>query len=155
MRKQNVLHRLVDEDSSHRMYLLLWIFLTSIVIGLIWQAAEFIMYGEIQGRAVDDIIALAYAVAMIMAYYLGRDDEKEAIIMHPDCVDSKINFQFDLATQKLLLRVSLKFYNHGIVSVTIPLGKKEAELLRSYASSYIEFTEALEEEMSDITASAK
>ena len=154
MKKQNILRRLVDEDSSRRMYLLLWILLASIIIGLIWQAAEIVLYGAVQERSVDNIIAIAYAVAMVMAYYLGRDDEKEAIF-HPDCLDSKISFQLDQATQKLLLRVTIKFYHRGIVTVNIPLGKQEAELLRGYASSYIKFTEALEELMENIPASTE
>lgn len=145
MKQKSICRRLAKENSSRRTYLLLWIVLASIVIGLIWQVAELILYGEVQTRAVDDIIGIAYAVAMIMVYYLGRDDEKEAI-MRPDCVDSRINFQYDIATQRLLLHVSLRFYNHSIVTTTIPLGKNEAELLKGYVSAYIELTEKLEEE---------
>ena len=151
MKKQNILRRLVDEDSSRRMYLLLWILLASIIIGLIWQAAEIVLYGAVQERSVDNIIAIAYAVAMVMIYYLGCDDEKEAI-MRPDCVDSRINFQYDIATQRLLLHVSLRFYNHSIVTTTIPLGKNEAELLKNYVSAYIELTDKLEEEESKLQA---
>lgn len=67
--------RLLDEEENTRTYLLLWIFLALLVINIIWQAVEVLCYGAVQGRTVDSIIVMVFAVALVKAYYLGRDME--------------------------------------------------------------------------------
>lgn len=67
--------RLLDEEENTRTYLLLWIFLALLVINIIWQAVEVLCYGAVQGRTVDGIIVMVFAVALVKAYYLGRDME--------------------------------------------------------------------------------
>lgn len=67
--------RLLDEEENTRTYLLLWIFLALLVINIIWQAVEVLCYGVVQGRTVDSIIVMVFAVALVKAYYLGRDME--------------------------------------------------------------------------------
>lgn len=148
MRQKSICRRLVEEDSSCRTYLLLWIFLVSVVVGLIWQVAELALYGEIQGRAVDDIIGLVYAVTMIMAYYLGRDDEKEVHELS-GLPDGRIEFHLDPATLKMLLKVSLIFSGRKIITVTLPCEIAEVQLLRDYANSYLELMEKIEEQKND------
>lgn len=51
MRQKRICRRLMEEDSSRRMYLLLWILLVSVIIGLIWQTAEIILYGGSPGES--------------------------------------------------------------------------------------------------------
>lgn len=67
--------RLLDEEENTRTYLLLWIFLALLVINIVWQAVEVLCYGAVQGRTVDSIIVMVFAVALVKAYYLGRDME--------------------------------------------------------------------------------
>lgn len=67
--------RLLDEEENTRTYLLLWIFLALLVINIVWQAVEVLCYGAVQGRTVDSIIVMVFAVALGKAYYLGRDME--------------------------------------------------------------------------------
>lgn len=144
MRQKSICRRLMEEDSRCRMYLLLWILLVSVVIGLIWQIAEVILYKEVQGRAVDDIIGIVYASAMVMAYFLGRDDENEMhkLSGHPD---GRTEFHFDPATQKLLLQALIMFPGHKeAITVTVPCGAGEAELIKSYTDAYLELLSEIE-----------
>lgn len=67
--------RLLDEEENTRTYLLLWIFLALLIINIIWQAVEVLCYGAVQGRTVDSIIVMVFAVVLVKAYYLGRDME--------------------------------------------------------------------------------
>lgn len=67
--------RLLDEEENTRTYLLLWIFLALLVINIVWQAVEVLCYGAVHGRTVDSIIVMVFAVALVKAYYLGRDME--------------------------------------------------------------------------------
>ena len=54
-------------------------FLVDVVlgIGLIWMILEYLFYGEIQPRIVDDIINVAYVAAILYGYKMGRSHEKE------------------------------------------------------------------------------
>jgi len=46
-------------------------------IGLLWMALEALIYGEVQPRAVDDLIALAWSAMAWAAYGLGCRHGKE------------------------------------------------------------------------------
>lgn len=99
--------RLLDEEENARMYLLLWIFLALLVINIIWQAVEVLCYGAVQGRTVDSIIVMVFAVALVKAYYLGRDMEcsrprplrVEDGRLNVYSENSKIYFQADIALE--------------------------------------------------------
>lgn len=45
-------------------------------IGLLWMGLEWLIYGEVQPRIVDDLISLAWSAMAWCAYYLGRKHEK-------------------------------------------------------------------------------
>lgn len=55
-------------------------FLVDVVlgIGLIWMILEYLFYGEIQPRIVDDIINVAYVAAILYGYKMGRSHEKRS-----------------------------------------------------------------------------
>lgn len=99
--------RLLDEEENTRTYLLLWIFLALLVINIIWQAVEVLCYGVVQGRTVDSIIVMVFAVALVKAYYLGRDMECSRprplrvedgrLTVYSE--NSKIYFQADIALE--------------------------------------------------------
>ena len=44
---------------------------------IIWQALELIVYGEIQPRAVDDLMGLVFLYGMVEAYRMGKRHGKE------------------------------------------------------------------------------
>lgn len=44
---------------------------------IIWQALELIDYGEIQPRAVDDLMGLVFLYGMVEAYRMGKRHGKE------------------------------------------------------------------------------
>ncbi len=46
------------------------------VIGLLWMGLEWMIYGEVQPRIVDDLISLAWSAMAWCAYYLGREHGK-------------------------------------------------------------------------------
>lgn len=50
----------------------LW--LVMLMINKVWQRLEIKFYGEIQHRIVDDVIAVFFAAAIILAYIKGRMD---------------------------------------------------------------------------------
>lgn len=56
--------RLLDEEENARTYLVLWIFLALLIISIMWQAVEVLCYGAVQGRTVDSIIVMVFAVAL-------------------------------------------------------------------------------------------
>lgn len=99
--------RLLDEEEDTRTYLLLWIFLALLVINIIWQAVEALYYGAVQGRTVDSIIVMVFAVVLVKAYYLGRDMERSRprplrvedgrLTVYSE--NSKIYFQVDVALE--------------------------------------------------------
>ena len=47
------------------------------VTAIIWQALELIVYGEIQPRAVDDLMGLVFLYGMVEAYRMGKRHGKE------------------------------------------------------------------------------
>ena len=47
------------------------------VTAIIWQALELIDYGEIQPRAVDDLMGLVFLYGMVEAYRMGKRHGKE------------------------------------------------------------------------------
>lgn len=42
-----------------------------LIIGMLWQVLEVLSYGEIQPRAVDDIIAIAWCALAGLSYFIG------------------------------------------------------------------------------------
>ena len=42
-----------------------------VTIGLLWAGLEWMIYGEVQPRIVDDLISLAWSAMAWCAYYLG------------------------------------------------------------------------------------
>lgn len=72
----NLFSRLGEENRRNLTQLTLWTIFSNIVIGLIWQVAEHLIYGEIQPRLVDNVVAIVWTYFMLKTYYFGRDDGK-------------------------------------------------------------------------------
>lgn len=68
--------RLGAENRRNLTQLTLWTIFSNIVIGLIWQVAEHLIYGEIQPRLVDNVVDIVWTYFMLKTYYFGRDDGK-------------------------------------------------------------------------------
>lgn len=51
-----------------------WLLAVEIGIGLVWYLLEFLFYGEIQPRIVDECISLLWTIAIFFAYRF-KDNE--------------------------------------------------------------------------------
>lgn len=63
---------------SFKSQLYSWLIAVVLGIGVLWQILEYMIYGEIQPRIVDDIIGLTYIIAILHAYKMGRSHERVA-----------------------------------------------------------------------------
>ncbi len=62
---------------SCKMQLYCFFFDVVVGIGFIWMLLEYLIYGEVQPRIVDDIVNILYIAAIFYAYKLGRSHERE------------------------------------------------------------------------------
>ena len=63
---------------SFKIQLYSWLVTVILGISFLWQLLEYLIYGEIQPRIVDDIVGLTYVIAILYAYKMGRSHEREA-----------------------------------------------------------------------------
>lgn len=49
----------------------------SVVIGSLWQKFELQLYGAVQARKVDDLVAICYFTGIALAYLIGVDDGRK------------------------------------------------------------------------------
>ena len=63
---------------SVKIQLYSWLVTVILGISFLWQLLEYLIYGEIQPRIVDDIVGLTYVIAILYAYKMGRSHEREA-----------------------------------------------------------------------------
>lgn len=47
------------------------------VVHFLWQGLELDLYGEVQHRSVDDIIALVWIFSVFASYFVGRRHQRE------------------------------------------------------------------------------
>ena len=57
---------------SFKIQLYSWLVTVILGISFLWQLLEYLIYGEIQPRIVDDIVGLTYVIAILYAYKMGR-----------------------------------------------------------------------------------
>lgn len=74
------------KNASDRRFLK-WLLISMLVISVLWQLFEYLIYGEIQHRLVDDIMAAIWIITLYWAFYIGKDaivDDYDRDLIHAD-----------------------------------------------------------------------
>lgn len=74
------------KDNSDRKFIK-WLLTSMFIISIVWQLLEYFIYGEIQHRIVDDIMAAIWIITLYWAFYIGKDaivDDYEQDLIHAD-----------------------------------------------------------------------
>lgn len=74
------------KDASDRRFLK-WLLITMLIVTILWQLFEYSIYGEIQPRIVDNIIAVIWIITLYWAFYIGKDaiiDDYDQDLIHAD-----------------------------------------------------------------------
>lgn len=74
------------KDNSDRRFLK-WLFITMLIVTVLWQLFEYFIYGEVQPRIVDDIIGVIWIITLYWAFYIGKDaivDDYDQDLIHAD-----------------------------------------------------------------------